>query len=315
MFWGFCGNQMGEKEMKVSVVIPVFNAAKYVEKAVFSALNQPQVGEVILVEDGSRDNSFAVCKLLHESDERVKFYYHSNRENKGAGASRNLGVRYAKYPFVCFLDADDFFLPGRFSLAEQLLNANLKIDGVYGVATYHFYRGNPMYKSDVMDKSSVIGPSREWESTELFNAFFSKKGEWFILGTLTIKKDVFSKVGFFDEELLQTQDTDWLYRVCLKTHLKAGDLSKPVLAIGIHDNNRIHRKKEVAYYRHKLFQKWWPVIMQSEYPKTLRFYLVRSLLDAKVERSEKKSMAKIRKMFYLIKLIIIHPGDFLRLFL
>lgn len=76
--------------MKVSVVIPVYNAAPFVRDAVESALAQPETGEVILVEDGSLDDSLTVCRALAAENDRVKLYRHPNGENCGAGASRFL---------------------------------------------------------------------------------------------------------------------------------------------------------------------------------------------------------------------------------
>ncbi|PIY03241.1 MAG: glycosyltransferase family 2 protein, partial [Bacteroidetes bacterium CG_4_10_14_3_um_filter_31_20] len=74
---------------------------------------QPETSEVILIEDGSPDNGLDVCTSLAKKYSKVRLYRHENGENKGASASRNLGIRKANYPYVAFLDADDFYLPNR----------------------------------------------------------------------------------------------------------------------------------------------------------------------------------------------------------
>ncbi|MBH2023635.1 MAG: glycosyltransferase, partial [Flavobacteriales bacterium] len=78
--------------MKISVIIPVYNAEKYVSQAVESALQLDEVFEIILVEDKSPDNALEVCKELAEKHERVKLFQHPDQGNHGAGASRNLGL-------------------------------------------------------------------------------------------------------------------------------------------------------------------------------------------------------------------------------
>jgi glycosyltransferase involved in cell wall biosynthesis len=81
--------------MQVSVITPVYNAASFVTQAVESALQQPETAEVLIIEDGSPDNSLEVCQELAKKYEKVKLLRHPNGENRGAGASRNLGMRNA----------------------------------------------------------------------------------------------------------------------------------------------------------------------------------------------------------------------------
>lgn len=77
--------------MKISVIIPVYNAEKYVRRAVESALQQEKCGEVILVEDRSPDNALEVCKKLESEYKNLILYQHEGNANKGPGPSRNLG--------------------------------------------------------------------------------------------------------------------------------------------------------------------------------------------------------------------------------
>src|SRR6478735_3013546 len=94
---------------KVSVIVPVYNAAPYVEEAVRSAVSLPEVGEVILVEDGSADNGLEVCKILVQHYANVKLFQHEDGKNRGAGESRNLALKHSRFPYIAFLDADDIF--------------------------------------------------------------------------------------------------------------------------------------------------------------------------------------------------------------
>lgn len=94
---------------KVSVIIPVYNAEKYLEQCVGSVMNQTLKDiEIICVDDGSPDNSLEVLKKLQSQDDRVKII---SQPNGGAGAARNNGLRNATGEYLSFLDADDFFEP------------------------------------------------------------------------------------------------------------------------------------------------------------------------------------------------------------
>src|SRR5687767_10956534 len=106
--------------MKISVIIPVYNAEKYVTQAVESALQFEEVYEVILIEDKSPDNALEVCRQLAEKNDRVKLFQHPDKGNHGAGPTRNLGLENATGDFIAFLDADDYYLPNRFDAEKEL---------------------------------------------------------------------------------------------------------------------------------------------------------------------------------------------------
>ena len=92
--------------MRVSVVIPVYNAAMFLEKAVKSVLDQTYKDiELILIDDGSTDDSQKKCEAFTLIDNRVRVV---TQENRGPAAARNTGVRHASGDFVFFLDADDY---------------------------------------------------------------------------------------------------------------------------------------------------------------------------------------------------------------
>ncbi|SIQ04754.1 Glycosyl transferase family 2 [Chryseobacterium sp. RU37D] len=123
--------------MKISVIIPVYNAEKYVTQAVESALQFEEVCEVILVEDKSQDNALAICEELAKKHEKVKLFQHPDQGNHGASASRNLGIEKAAGDFIAFLDADDYFLPNWFD-AERELFKDPKVDEGYGALKAYF---------------------------------------------------------------------------------------------------------------------------------------------------------------------------------
>ena len=94
----------------VSVIIPVYNARKYLDTCLDSLLGQSYAKlEIILVNDGSRDDSLALCWARARQDARIMVI---DQPNTGPGAARNAGLEIAKGEYVLFSDSDDIVLPG-----------------------------------------------------------------------------------------------------------------------------------------------------------------------------------------------------------
>lgn len=94
------------KDMKISIIIPVYNASAYICRCVRSALSQKTSDmEILLINDGSTDNSLEVCRELAASDARVKVY---DKPNGGVSDARNYGIDHATGDYLMFIDADDW---------------------------------------------------------------------------------------------------------------------------------------------------------------------------------------------------------------
>lgn len=90
----------------ISVIIPVYNVEMYLEKCLDSVINQTyQNLEIIIVNDGSTDNSGRICDYYQGIDSRVKVYH---KKNEGLSSARNVGLQYAKGEFIGFVDSDDY---------------------------------------------------------------------------------------------------------------------------------------------------------------------------------------------------------------
>ena len=90
---------------KISVIVPVYNIGQYLESSIKSLINQTYRNiEIILVDDGSVDNSPAICDLYAEKDNRIKVIH---QKNKGVSAARNAGMRVATGDYIGFCDGDD----------------------------------------------------------------------------------------------------------------------------------------------------------------------------------------------------------------
>lgn len=103
----------------VSVIVPVYNSEKYLEECIESILNQTYTNiELLLVDDGSTDDSGIICKRYSKWDERVSYYY---EENGGVSSARNNGLSNSKGKYVVFVDSDDVI--GKRAI-ENLINMN-----------------------------------------------------------------------------------------------------------------------------------------------------------------------------------------------
>lgn len=97
----------GKSDIKISVVIPVYNAEKYLSNTLNSLSKQTfQEFEIIMVNDGSKDRSLEIINDYQINHSNVVVV---NQENKGVSVARNVGIQYAKGEYVCFLDADDLY--------------------------------------------------------------------------------------------------------------------------------------------------------------------------------------------------------------
>jgi glycosyltransferase involved in cell wall biosynthesis len=117
---------------QVTVIIPAYNAAEFIDTAIQSALACPEVTEIIVVDDGSVDDTHAICRAAAENaDGRIRIIQHPERANRGAAASRNLGISSVTTEWLAFLDADDVFRCSRFSLDREVLPGRPDVDGIY----------------------------------------------------------------------------------------------------------------------------------------------------------------------------------------
>lgn len=228
--------------MKISVIIPVYNAEKYVSQAVESALQFDEVCEIILIEDRSPDHALEVCKQLVEKYNRVKLYQHPDKGNHGAGPTRNLGIEKSTGDFIAFLDADDYFLPNRFD-AERELFKNPEVEGVYGALGVHYYteKAKQQYYSLFGDRLTTVYKRHEPKNVFPGQIYMLGSFGLFSIDALTIRKDSLMKKmdPLFKSSLRLHQDTEFLFRLSYYLNLYPGILDKAVAIRGVHEDNRI----------------------------------------------------------------------------
>ncbi|WP_343611784.1 glycosyltransferase family 2 protein [Chryseobacterium oranimense] len=248
--------------MNISVIIPVYNASEFLEKAVDSALPFEEVKEIVLIEDQSTDDSLEICRKLVLKDPRIKLYQHPDKGNHGAGATRNLGLEKAGCEFISFLDADDHYLPNRFD-AEREIFKDQKIKGVFGAigVEYLSEKGRKEFQ-DKFKNVSLTTVNFPAEGEEVLKGLLGLTpkvfGTFFHLNTLTIRKTALVKSNLrFNENLRVHQDSDFIIKLAYHCYLKSGIIDKAIAIRGVHDNNRI--TKIIRYspqYNQRQFLLW-----------------------------------------------------------
>ncbi|MBO4213123.1 MAG: glycosyltransferase, partial [Clostridia bacterium] len=124
---------------KLSVIMPVYNTAKFLERSINSVLNQTFTDfELILVNDGSKDNSLDVCREFEKKDNRIKVV---DKENGGAGSARNAGLAVCSGEFVAFPDSDDWIDPDAYAFCIEKME-------VEGLDLLVFGSLNTVYDND-----------------------------------------------------------------------------------------------------------------------------------------------------------------------
>jgi glycosyltransferase involved in cell wall biosynthesis len=294
--------------LEVSVVIPVYNAEQFLEKAVESALVHPEVKEILLIEDGSPDNSLEVCKKLEQKHSTVRLLRHDGGINKGASASRNLGIRSASHNMVAFLDADDYYLPNRFEKEAEIFEHDPEVDGVYGALGFHSYSETnkqkyvDLFKSELTSVREKFAPEKL--KLALLNMCRDDKG-YFHLDTLTVKKDLALKVGLISEEFDFHEDTHFIIKMSFFGKLVPGIIDKPIGMRGVHESNRIISSRNNAYSKFlmlKELEKWVTANVEGE--EHAKRFITKDRKVYQLLSSEKNTLTKT---YQVLKLFIEEP--------
>jgi len=227
----------------VSIVMPVHRRADVVGAAIASVRAQLHpVWELVVVDDGSGDDTVDVVRRAASDDARVRLI---ERENGGAGAARNTGLAAVRGDFVAFLDADNTWRPEHLAAA---LAALLETDGP-GVHT-----GVRMIGANNADDSTAPVETYRGEDGTLEDLL---AGNFIDLNALVVRRDVAAAVGPFDETLRRWIDWEWLLRIGKRFGVPA---YVPVIGVD-YDNVRDPRRvssaqpaswQEVALARHRI---------------------------------------------------------------
>lgn len=193
----------------IGVIIPVYNVERYIHQCIESVINQSFKDiEIILVNDGSTDNSGKICDDYAKKDSRINVIH---KENGGLSDARNAGIKNATAKYLLFLDSDDYWMDD--SLIEISEYAKSDIDIVFLTSTKLFEKENKIEKEfEMLDEESIKNKSQE----EVFR-YLSKVDKFPVSAcTKLIKRELILKENLYFEKGLLSEDIDWSTKLLLK---------------------------------------------------------------------------------------------------
>lgn len=272
--------------MKVSVIVPAFNAEATLEAAVNSLLatGYPDL-EILVVEDGSKDATMALAQGLASFYPGVVYVVtHAGCAHRGVSASRNLGIRQSTGELIAFLDADDLVLPNRFKASVDMLRERSDVEGVYELTRIL----NRSQQSEAVE--------RQWSDGSIFGIDEALVGSDLLRKLMTgipwhgnaflCRRVLFEIVGLFDETRIMAEDCHlWIRAAASATILPADPLDVVSLYIRHGSNSynySLERRLDLldAMADAGIWIKHHAAEQQKHWRLGFKDYFVRSLLAA-----------------------------------
>lgn len=251
----------------VSIIIPVYNVELYVEKTISSICSQTYKNiEIIIVDDGSTDNSGVICDNIALSDARIKVIH---KKNGGLSSARNYGINTAKGEYIFFIDSDDFIEKNTIEILLSFFNVN-EIGLVSAPCFYRYNNGIcSIYRKDWEIKKERIIPY------SLFYSITLKQKTCFSACCKLYKKELLKSVRF--REGKKNEDTLFMY-----------DLSKILEEKKL---NMLEIPNKLYYYR----------VNDSSITRTfsspIAIHYIENLYCLKKEEPDKKKLGILKHMY------------------
>lgn len=225
----------------VSVIMPAYNAEKYIETAIECILNQTYANwELLIADDASTDNTFEIIKKHASQNVRIKYY--QNSTNIGYLKTWNKLIEIAQGNFITFLDADDLCTYDRIEILYNYLRGNPDIKIVGSNIDIVSENGEPVRKKEYPVSSEIINKN-------LLTPTFPFCGS-----AVMITKEVYQKAGGYREyyNRLGWEDHDWLIRCCMI--FKAANVDRYLYSYR-NTSGSVTRNIQLQYYKKLIIKK------------------------------------------------------------
>ena len=212
----------------ISVLISVYNDEQRISHAIDSILDQTHENfELLIMDDYSTDETYAVCKDFEEKDTRIKLF--KNNKNLGLTKSLNLLIEKSNHPIIARQDSDDISFPDRLNQQLNFMNSN-NLDACTTIAY-----------------TNTLKRRRPFLSQYLPQKFVMKYKNPFVHGTLVIKKDILSRLGNYNEKFYYSQDYK-LITDLINEKFKIKILKRPLYELNVINNISTMNKDDQKYY-------------------------------------------------------------------
>jgi glycosyltransferase involved in cell wall biosynthesis len=274
---------------EISVIIPTYNSANLIRRAINSVLGQTfQSFEIIVVDDGSTDGTEKIVRELNEKDERI-IYLKLNKNSGGAAKPKNRGIKISKGDFIATLDADDEWSPEKLekqlSIFKESTKKNLAFVGCFA---------NHIYEEDGIKFLFKI-PRHKNVLRYILARDYMGSGS-----SMLYKRKVFSEVGGFDENLRIGQDSEM--RIRLAKLYDFDFVEEPLFTYYFHEKNITNslsiekRMKNIEYVikKHKSLYSKYP----KAYSDRLRFNGTSYIIAGEERLGRESFLESIRVNFF-----------------
>lgn len=199
---------------KVSIIIPMYNAEKYITDCIKSCLRQTHTSiEIIVVDDASTDSSYEIASKFP-----VRLF--SNKVNSGTAASRNVGIKEAKGEYIAFLDADDM-------LTERSIEWRCAILDLMPTAQI------------VAGYSYILREGERCKTAEDRSRLRIREGKYVNSGTGMIRRCVLNAHRYFDGRCVLNEDREFWVRLLVNNKVPAVKILKPISFYRIHSGSKV----------------------------------------------------------------------------
>ena len=195
----------------VSVIMPTYNSEKFIRQTIESVINQSYKNwEMIIVDDGSTDNTESIVRFYISKDPRIKYLslgYNSERP----AVPRNYGIKHSDGEYIAFLDSDDIWLP-------EKLEKQIKLFQISNEAAMVYTRFKTIKESTI--SSNIFPKDGRYKSGNIFKSLYLRS--FVACSSVMVKRSVLDQVGLFstDPDLIALEDTDLWLRIALKYKIK-----------------------------------------------------------------------------------------------
>lgn len=282
--------------MNISVIIPIYNAEKYIERCVDSLLQQTMKDfEIVIVDDGSTDHTSDICEMYQEHDERIRVFH---QKQSGVAVARNTGVGLARGEWIAFIDADDYVEEDYLQKLFQLVCDNQAQMSIVGAFDTDESSGRILGRS-----KTVIGT---YNAENAIKMFLHHQGIICVMWGKLFAKSLFKNI-FFSRENVVGEDLAVFYRLIDQCKCIAIDTSARYYHYMIHEHSLIHscsleeRVKEINTIDSIIFfiHKKYPNLIDDAYYfkyAQLQGYLA---VTRKIYSTEQEDIYKALKKQYL----------------
>ena len=201
-----------KNKKKVSIIVPVYNVEHYLEECLYSIVNQTfEDIEIILINDGSTDNSFRIIKDFAQKDSRIEII---SQQNKGVSEARNSGIHVASGEYILFVDSDDVILT---NTVETLYNKSIQTDSdlLIGGVLYYYPDGS---KVAVSKRHEVLNTLTCVSNEDFFAKHVEKINSPFLVYLFFCKRELIVEKKIFFKKGIIHEDDLWCTQILLNAN-------------------------------------------------------------------------------------------------